>query len=178
MECGARFLPLSPENRPQQMALLLAKFRSPDHEHSRSHWEHLDAVNKVIPPPKPGSIVHFVLEENACRNKIEIFNIKQLLEATPSNNSSTNHVLSRETSGKLTFDLRKGQPVTWFVTKSAGWCGLSSVIRKNSRMVVAQRESMVMPSSRKGSLCNTMPHNCIPYLNLGVSQNWGPPKNP
>ena len=177
MELVARFSPLSPENRPQ-MALLLAKFRSPDHEHSRGHWEHLDAMNKVIPPPKPGSIVHFVLEENACRNKIEIFIlfiIKQLLEATPSNNSSTNHVLSRETSGKLTFDSRKGQPVTWFVTKSAGWCGLSSVIRKNSRMVVAQRESMVMPSSRKGSLCNTMPHNCIPYLKYGCLSKLGPP---
>lgn len=81
------------------MALLLAKYRSPDHEHSRSHWEHLDAVDKVIPPPKPGSIVHFVLEENACRSKIEIFNIKQLLEAAPSNNSSFKQITSYQ--GKL-----------------------------------------------------------------------------
>ena len=49
-------------------------------------------------------------------------------------------------------------PVTWFVTKSSGWCGLSSVIRKNSRIVRAHRVSMVLPSSCKGSLCNTIPH--------------------
>ena len=55
-------------------------------------------------------------------------------------------------------------PVTWFVTKSSGWCGLSSVIRKNSRIVRAHRVSMVVPSSSKGSLCNTMPHKWMPYL--------------
>ena len=47
---------------------------------------------------------------------------------------------------------------------------LSSVIRKNSRIVEAHNASMVVPNACIDSLCRTIPHKRMPYKRFSSSE--------